>query len=101
MGFGFDLHAQQKSLARMSGQLCPGGPLLHDLHKLHMHPELKTVAPAIHCKKTKAGKGLELHDHPEKRCCDRHRPGRPGCSIFYFAKATNSSIRSKTASPGQ
>ena len=73
----------------------------HDLHKLHMQPELKTVAPAIHCKKSKAGKGLELHDHPEKRCCDRHRPGRPGCSIFYFAKTTNSSIRSKTASPGQ
>ena len=36
--------------------------ICHDLHKLHMQPELKTVAPAIHCKKSKAGKGLKLHD---------------------------------------
>ena len=45
--------------------------IYHDLPKPHMHPELKTVAPAINCMKSKAGKGLHLHDHPDKQSFPR------------------------------
>ena len=50
--------------------------IYHDLPKPHMHPELKTVAPAINCMKSKAGKGLHLHDHPDKQSFPRSPSGQ-------------------------